>query len=328
VFLISAAVLLAFILLEIIREFVFIFIRNYIFNDLGEISVAQRFFSSMDDIEIHMILGNFTSTVVLWGAVSIASAVLILFLRKFKTNADIDINNRVSFKFKMPKNALMLMIVGLAIMYMFVSVSIVFDSFLGLFGIGKIIFDDAPFFPQTGIGIFMYFFALVVTPSIVEEFFCRYLILNALRKYGDGFAITVSSVFFGLLHGRTNAFFFATAIGFFLAYFAIKTKSIWFPIILHAFINSMAIFWHFVSDLTNEGLFNFIFWSTLAIIFALAIIYVIILIAKKKDLSLVQRKDYIHIGSGRKLFVFFNVATIIFIILALLQSSFEYYIIR
>jgi len=281
----------------------------------------------MPEAEIHALLRNLTSALVLWVSFSISCAALILFLRKVKTKADINIGNRVSFRFKMPENALMLMLLGLAIMYMFGSVSIVFDATLGLFGIGKHAFEGTPFFPQSGLGIFMYFFALVISPAILEEFFCRYLILNALRKYGDGFAITVSSVFFGLLHGRTDAFFFATAAGFFLAYFAIKTKSIWFPIILHAFVNFMALFWHFMADfMYSEALFSFISFSFWTVLFGVSIIYIIVLIVKKKDLSLPKRRDYIHISTGRKWFVFFNVATIIFIIIALLQSSFQYYI--
>jgi membrane protease YdiL (CAAX protease family) len=211
---------------------------------------------------------------------------------------------------------------------MFGTLSILFDLFLGAFGIEKLVYERTPF-PQTAFGVIIYFFALVVSPSILEEFFCRYLILNALRKYGDAFAIIVSSVFFGLLHGRTNAFFFATAIGFFCAYFAIKTKSIWFPIIFHAFNNAMSMFWHFVVSSSEahdfERLAEVIFQTYLTIIFGISLIYIIRLIIKK-DLSLIGRRDYIHINRGRKTAVFFNAATIIFIIMAIARSTAEYYI--
>ena len=311
VFIISSVVLLEFILLDIIGEIVRHFMGSY-------------FASRLNDQEFNMLLNNAASTLVLWVSFSISGAILILFLRRFKSRADYNINNRVSFRFKMPENWLMLLFLGLALIYLCGSVSILFDLFLGSFGIEKFVFETSAF-PKTAPGIILYFAALVLTPAIAEEIFCRYLIVNALRKYGDGFAITVSAVFFGLLHGRTTAFFYATAIGFFLAYFAIKTKSIWFPVILHAFLNFMAFFWHFISDLVAaEQLFNLISFSFWTVLFAVSVIYIIIMIIKKKDLSLTRRRDYIHINRGRKTFVFFNAATIVFIILALMQSALEY----
>jgi membrane protease YdiL (CAAX protease family) len=276
----------------------------------------------MESKEFYTILYDFASILVLWISFGITCMMLILFLRKFRNKSDYN-TDRISFKFKMPENMFMLMLLGLAAVYLFGTVSIIFDSFLGLFGIQKIIFESSAF-PQTALGIVMYFLALVVSPAIVEEFFCRYLILNALRKYGDGFAITVSSIFFGLLHGHTSAFFFATAIGFFLGYFAVKTKSIWFPIILHAFINFMSLFWHFVESLVSEELFDLISFSFWTALFAVSIIYIIINIFKKKDLTLAKCRGYIHINTGKKLFVFFNAATIIFIILALMRSAVAY----
>jgi membrane protease YdiL (CAAX protease family) len=324
VFLISSTVLLEFILIGAVSRAVSRQLNNYFSLLFNENSLIYRFFSSLSDEEFHMLGSNIVSTLTLWISFSISSAVLIFFLRRVKSKGDFNINNRVSFKFKMPENALMLMLLGLAIMYLFGSISILFDSFLGSFGIEKPIYESVAF-PRTAFGIIMYFFALVVSPAILEEFFCRYLILNALRKYGDGFAIAVSSIFFGLLHGRTNAFFFATAIGFFLAYFAIKTQSIWFPIILHAFVNFMALFWHLIADLAaSEGLFDLISWSFWTVLFGISVIYIIFVIVKKKDLSLSRRKDYIQINPGRKTFVFFNMATIIFIILALMRSAGEY----
>ena len=316
VFIISSVVLLEFILLDIIGEIVRHVIGLYFSPRLNDEMINNE--------EFNMFLNNAASIMVLWISFSIASAILILFLRRFKSKADYNINNRVSFRFRMPENSLMLLFLGLAVMYLSGSVSMLFDFLLDSFGIEKFIVESSPF-PKTDTGIILYFVALVVSPAILEEIFCRYLILNALRKYGDGFAITVSAVFFGLLHGRTTAFFYATAIGFFLGYFAVKTKSIWFPVILHAFVNFMAFFWHFISDLVSaEQLFNLVSFSFWTVLFAVSVIYIIIIIRKKKDLSLTRRRDYIHINRGRKTFVFFNAATIIFIILAFMQSALEY----
>lgn len=328
-FLISSTILLLFILLSTIASYIFYIIERYSYFLFNENSIFYGFLTSMGDEEFNSFLNNFIITLTFWGSFIISCGAFMLFLQKIMTKDDLNINNRVSFKFKMPKNAIVLMIAGLAIGYFFIVISIGFDALISLFGIEKRVFDSIAF-PQTAAGIIMYFIAVVISPSILEEFLCRYLILNALRKYGDGLAITVSSVFFGLLHGRTNAFFFATAIGFFLAYIAIQTKSIWFPIILHAVVNSMSMFWQFFAELSErhnfEWLFVLIFQFYITLVFGITLIYIIRLIRSRYDLSLKRRRDYIHISRGRKTVFFFNIATVIFIILAIWRSTAEYYI--
>lgn len=328
-FLISSTVLLEFILISTIGNFLYRIMEDYFNLMFNENSVFYKLFSFMEEDEYFGLLNNFASTLILWISFIISCTVLMLFLRKVTTKADLNIHNRISFKFKLPKNTVLLLLFGLAIVYFCGFISMGLDSFFSLFGIEKVIYDDFAF-PKTAIGIIAYVFSLVISPAILEEFFCRYLILNALRKYGDGLAITVSAIFFGLMHGRTNAFLFATAIGFFSAYIAIKTKSIWFSIILHAFINLMSLFWHLISDLSinyaYEDLYALLFWFVQTFLFGIAMIYLITLVKNRKDLSLPRRRDYIHINTAKKTTTFFNAATIIFIILAIARSAGEYYI--
>ncbi|MCL2099912.1 MAG: CPBP family intramembrane metalloprotease, partial [Oscillospiraceae bacterium] len=209
VFIISSIVLLQFILLGITADIISSITAGYF----------SLFFSSLEEQEFYSLANNVISILNLWGSFSISSALLILFLRRTKNKNESNAGSSISFKFKMPENMLMLLFLGLSIVYLFATLSIFFDFFIGMFGAEKTPYEPVAF-PKTAVGIIVYFLALVVSPALVEEFFCRYLILNALRKYGDGFAMIVSAVFFGLMHGRTTAFFFATAIGFFLAYFA------------------------------------------------------------------------------------------------------------
>ena len=326
-FLISSTVLLLFILIRRVTAITFRAAQTY-FELLNEGSFLYRFFTSMEDDEFFFFANNAIILATFLISFTICCFVLMLFLRKMNTKNDLNVNNRVSFRFKMPANTVVLLLVGLAVVYFFGIISVGFDALLGVFGIERRVFESVAF-PRTAPGIIMYFTAAVIAPSILEEFLCRYLMLNALRKYGDGFAITVSSVFFGLLHGRVNAFFFATAIGFLFAYIAIKTKSIWFPIILHAFVNSVEMLRHFLFDLSgrhnSETLFILMYWAVLTALFGITMIYIIKFIVSRKSLVLERRRDYVHISPGRKTAMFFNVATIIFIVLAVMYSTFEYY---
>ena len=321
-YLISSTTLFLFILMDRMIGFGYRVARLI----LDENGIFRNFLSSISDEEFNMLASNLIAIIAFWGACIISFAVLMLFLKRISTKADFDINNRVSFRFKMPKNTVALLFVGLGVVYFFATIAFGFDFALSRFGVERRTFDGTAFFPGTGVGVFIYFFAYVVSPSILEEFLCRYLMLNALRKYGDGFAITVSSVFFGLLHGNVNQFFFTTAIGFFLAYYAIKTKSIWFPIILHVFINSSAMFWSFMSYYSSEELFTLLSSLIMTIIFGISAIYMIWLIKTRYDFSLKPRQDYVPITRRQKIVGFFNVATIIFIVIAIWQSMGAYYI--
>lgn len=90
-------------------------------------------------------------------------------------------------------------------------------------------------------GVFGFLLALLstaVTPALVEEFAMRGIVLGALRKHGDGFAIIVSSLLFGLMHCNFMQIPFAFLVGLALAYSVIKTGSIWTGVVIH-FINNL-----------------------------------------------------------------------------------------
>lgn len=84
------------------------------------------------------------------------------------------------------------------------------------------------------------FIQAVIFAPILEELWFRGLVLESLRPYGNGFAIFVSAILFGVTHANLAQFFYATAIGLFLAYIAIHTGSLVVPMILHAMMNGIA----------------------------------------------------------------------------------------
>lgn len=82
---------------------------------------------------------------------------------------------------------------------------------------------------------------VAVFPAIFEEIAFRGVILQPLRKYGDWFAIGVSSVIFGLVHGNMTQMPFAIIAGIALGYTFVVTGSIWPSVIIHLFNNSLAL---------------------------------------------------------------------------------------
>lgn len=78
---------------------------------------------------------------------------------------------------------------------------------------------------------------LAVIPAIVEELCIRGIVMQPLRRFGDGFAIAVSAAIFSLLHGNFRQIPYTFAAGIIFGYVCIATGSIWPSVILH-FINN------------------------------------------------------------------------------------------
>ncbi|MDE7229888.1 MAG: CPBP family intramembrane metalloprotease, partial [Oscillospiraceae bacterium] len=84
------------------------------------------------------------------------------------------------------------------------------------------------------------FIQLAVIAPIFEELWFRGLVMESLRPYGNGFAILISAILFGLTHSNFEQFFYATALGVFLGYIAVSTRSIVTTTIMHAMFNSIS----------------------------------------------------------------------------------------
>jgi len=58
-------------------------------------------------------------------------------------------------------------------------------------------------------------------------------------RYGQGVAIVLSGLMFGLFHGNLNQFIYATALGMFLAFLYVKTGKLKITIAIHMIVNFM-----------------------------------------------------------------------------------------
>jgi len=84
------------------------------------------------------------------------------------------------------------------------------------------------------------FVQLAVLAPIFEEYWFRGMVMQSLRPYGNGFAIFVSALLFGLTHANFQQFFYAFLIGIFLGYLAVSTNSLVTTTVLHAMFNSIS----------------------------------------------------------------------------------------
>lgn len=81
---------------------------------------------------------------------------------------------------------------------------------------------------------------IAIIPAIFEEFSLRGCCMGALRKYGKGFAVFISSIVFGLMHLNLIQFIFAFIIGAILGYITIKTDNIILAMCVHGLNNGIS----------------------------------------------------------------------------------------
>lgn len=110
---------------------------------------------------------------------------------------------------------------------------------LSVFGIQQ---PDLPSYLEgTGLSLILNIFVMALLPALLEEMVFRGYVLQALRPYGDGTAIVVSSLLFALMHGNVAQTPFAFIVGLACATVVIRTHCIWLACAVHFLNNLMSV---------------------------------------------------------------------------------------
>lgn len=225
------------------------------------------------------------------------------------------ISNLVSLK-KPTGNKLAMFFLGLS----FCAFANIASSYCGNFfqSIGidyNVDFGDNPggFF-----GFLLSLLSTAVVPSLVEEFACRGIILGALRKYGDGFAVLVSAILFGLMHGNFDQMPFAFMVGLVLGYIVVKTESLWIAVAVHAANNFVSVAFTYILCGFSQNAQNLIYLIYLMSALTAGIIAAVSV--SDKESFKFKRNDTESTFKQKFKWIFSSVPIIIFIILCLCQS--------
>jgi len=109
--------------------------------------------------------------------------------------------------------------------------------------------------PVTVPGFLMNIVRAAIIPALIEEFAMRGVVMQPLRRFGDVFAILMSSFVFALMHGNMVQIPFAFVAGIALGYAVIATGSVWTGIIIHTINNLLAVTLEFVQNSVDEDMF-------------------------------------------------------------------------
>ena len=173
--------------------------------------------------------------------------------------------------------------------------------------------------PQGIFGFLLVLMSTVAVPALVEEFACRGIVLGMLQKYGDGFAIMVSSIIFGLIHGNFEQMPFAFLVGLVLGFIRIKTGSLWICCLVHAFNNFISILFDYVFvdlDLAQQN----VVYTFILIACLLGGVLAVVFSAEKSDLFCIEKASHsCTVGQKYKWF-FTSPAVIILIVIYVLEA--------
>ena len=103
---------------------------------------------------------------------------------------------------------------------------------------------------MTSSNIFIEILAVVIIAPVMEELIFRKMLIDRIRVYGEGTAILVSGLMFGLFHGNLFQFFYAFGLGCLFAYIYLRTGRVRYTMILHAIINGFGVL---MAQLVSKG---------------------------------------------------------------------------
>lgn len=182
---------------------------------------------------------------------------------------------------------------------------------------------------------------MVILAPIAEEFIFRKLLIDRASRYGEGLAIFLSGLMFGLFHANLNQFVFTFVMGCFYGFIYAKTRNLLYSILLHVLNNFMASILSMLvmeksgmlelmslvdtvapeefTNLVVEGLGGImLFLGYVLLLLGLVITGVVLLIVKRKKFVLTHTEEDLPKGK-RFTTVFLNVGMILFCGLMIVQ---------
>lgn len=232
------------------------------------------------------------------------------------------ISEIVSLKKPKKENLLPLVLFGIG----FCSFSNVATSVAGSFFTGLGFEYDASFIegPNGVVSAVLLVISVAIVPPLVEEFALRGIVLGSMRKFGDAFAIIVSAVLFGIMHGNFEQMPFAFLTGLALGFIAVKSGSLWPAIFVHAWNNASSLFFTFGMNALSDRVQNTIYVLYLAVSM-FAAVFALTLVKNGQEFFSLEKGEE-DIKFSEKLKYFFLSAPIIVYVVLLFAQMFKYFV--
>ncbi len=272
-------------IMVIISTFAFLafnFIVSFIYAIVNGFASSHTFTEATDSLLLNTLTGLCNIT-----AIGICGAVFIKALRY-------DAPDAISFDKVGFKKTAALCAIGFTVCNLSNYMTNLFLSSAYSFGIDLNV-DSMNYDSNSAFEIIVYVLSVAVVPAFSEELLFRGAVLSSLRKYGDGVAVFVSSLFFGIFHGNFIQFPFAFIIGLVLSFSVVYTNSLLPAMLIHFLNNSFSVVCDVLTTNTerwnlNESIINI---SIYVFVVAVAITAVVSLIKlSRNDKKFLRLKQY------------------------------------
>lgn len=180
------------------------------------------------------------------------------------------------------------------------------------------------------------FFVMVLLAPALEEWIFRKLLVDRTIRYGEGTAIFLSGLMFGLFHGNLNQFVYTFLVGAFWAFIYVKTGRLRYTIYLHMALNFMGsvgslFFLDAISTLEGGSSamngFHFLLGMLLPlaivipyliVVFGLVISGIVLLVTNWKRFRLIPAELFIP-KEKRFSVIFLNIGMILYVLFWIIQ---------
>ncbi len=235
-------------------------------------------------------------------------------------------NTRISdlVSFEKPKRGvtLPLILAGVSVC----AFSNIASSYLGEFfsGIGFNYQVDFGEDPKGIFGFILAFISTAIAPALVEEFAFRGIVLGHLKKYSETFAVIVSGLAFGIIHGNFIQMPFASLVGMILGFISVKTGSIWPAVAVHFINNATSVVFSFIPADISMEMQNVIYVFYLIISLMIGIIALVLL--RNRDDAFALNTNSEGVKEKSLSLWFFTSPLIIIFICIYFYSAFKFFI--
>ncbi|MBR6693474.1 MAG: CPBP family intramembrane metalloprotease [Clostridia bacterium] len=205
--------------------------------------------------------------------------------------------------FSCPKRrSLPLILIGVGICQIGEIMTLLFSDAISIFGESASMASPAL---ETGVyGVAFSVLSIAVVPALVEEFALRGVVLGALRRHGEGFAILISSILFGLMHLNLTQAPFAFVVGLGLGFIAVQGGSVFLAVIVHFINNLTSIIFSYLGSELGFISRSAIFCSYSAAVLAIGILGLMLCRPRKELFSLNRGEG--ELSFKKKTAVFFS----------------------
>ena len=136
----------------------------------------------------------------------------------------------------------------------------------------------------TPAGLALYVAVFAVLPALLEESVMRGYLLRELRSFGDGAAVFMSALFFGMMHGNIRQIPFAFIVGVALGWLYVASDNIWLSVAVHFCNNAVSALIEYLGDGMGDAAYTAFNLIIIGALIVLGLVALLVLLCRRSEL--------------------------------------------